>query len=152
VLIAQLMLQPADVLLLDEPTNDLDIPTLEILEEACSNMAGRWCWSRTIDSCWTASQPWFLDSMVVEARSVLLIIRNGKRGSARSCPWLPEVSKRRPRPRPARDEVPHAVAKKKLSYTEAREFAAMESRINEAEQILTPSAPHSKILQSPAIE
>jgi ATP-binding cassette subfamily F protein uup len=27
------MLQPADVLLLDEPTNDLDIPTLEILEE-----------------------------------------------------------------------------------------------------------------------
>ena len=33
VLIAQLMLQPADVLLLDEPTNDLDIPTLEILEQ-----------------------------------------------------------------------------------------------------------------------
>ena len=33
VLVAQLMLQPADVLLLDEPTNDLDIPTLEILEE-----------------------------------------------------------------------------------------------------------------------
>jgi ATP-binding cassette subfamily F protein uup len=34
VLIAQLMLQPADILLLDEPTNDLDIPTLEILEES----------------------------------------------------------------------------------------------------------------------
>ena len=33
VLIAKLMLQPADVLLLDEPTNDLDIPTLEILED-----------------------------------------------------------------------------------------------------------------------
>ena len=27
------MLEPADVLLLDEPTNDLDIPTLEILED-----------------------------------------------------------------------------------------------------------------------
>jgi ATP-binding cassette subfamily F protein uup len=34
VLIAQLMLQSADLLLLDEPTNDLDIPTLEILEES----------------------------------------------------------------------------------------------------------------------
>ena len=33
VLIAKLMLEPADVLLLDEPTNDLDIPTLEILED-----------------------------------------------------------------------------------------------------------------------
>jgi ATP-binding cassette subfamily F protein uup len=33
VLIATLMLESADVLLLDEPTNDLDIPTLEVLEE-----------------------------------------------------------------------------------------------------------------------
>src|SRR4029077_20437879 len=33
VLIAKLMLEPADVLRLDEPTNDLDIPTLEILED-----------------------------------------------------------------------------------------------------------------------
>src|SRR5213078_5409740 len=40
VLIAQLMLQPADILLLDEPTNDLDIPTLEILEESLLEYAG----------------------------------------------------------------------------------------------------------------
>ncbi len=40
VLIAQLMLQPADVLLLDEPTNDLDIPTLEILEESLLGYGG----------------------------------------------------------------------------------------------------------------
>jgi ATP-binding cassette subfamily F protein uup len=34
------MLQPADVLLLDEPTNDLDIPTLEILEESLLEYRG----------------------------------------------------------------------------------------------------------------
>src|SRR5439155_21558967 len=40
VLIAQLMLQAADVLLLDEPTNDLDIPTLEVLEESLLDFPG----------------------------------------------------------------------------------------------------------------
>jgi ABC transport system ATP-binding/permease protein len=38
--IARLMLQPADLLLLDEPTNDLDIPTLEILEESLLEFSG----------------------------------------------------------------------------------------------------------------
>src|SRR5205814_1667169 len=40
VLLAQLMLVPADVLILDEPTNDLDIPTLEVLEESLVEFPG----------------------------------------------------------------------------------------------------------------
>jgi len=40
VLIADLMLRPADVLILDEPTNDLDIPSLEVLESALEEFAG----------------------------------------------------------------------------------------------------------------
>ena len=38
--IARLMLIPADVLVLDEPTNDLDIPTLETLEESLEGFPG----------------------------------------------------------------------------------------------------------------
>src|SRR4029077_7636902 len=39
VLIANLMLEPAALFLLDEPTNDLDIPTLELLEESLLEFA-----------------------------------------------------------------------------------------------------------------
>jgi len=38
--IARIMLEQADVLILDEPTNDLDIPTLEVLEEALEDFPG----------------------------------------------------------------------------------------------------------------
>jgi ATP-binding cassette subfamily F protein uup len=40
ILIANLMLQPADILILDEPTNDLDIPSLEALEESLEDFPG----------------------------------------------------------------------------------------------------------------
>lgn len=38
--IAKLITEPADILLLDEPTNDLDIDTLEVLEECLSEFQG----------------------------------------------------------------------------------------------------------------
>jgi ATP-binding cassette subfamily F protein uup len=40
ILIARLMLQAADLLILDEPTNDLDIPTLEVLEDGLVEFPG----------------------------------------------------------------------------------------------------------------
>lgn len=40
ILIARLMLEPADILFLDEPTNDLDISTLEVIEESLLEFKG----------------------------------------------------------------------------------------------------------------
>ncbi|MEX2214832.1 MAG: ABC-F family ATP-binding cassette domain-containing protein [Phycisphaeraceae bacterium] len=40
ILIARLMIQPADLLILDEPTNDLDIASLEVLEESLASFPG----------------------------------------------------------------------------------------------------------------
>lgn len=40
ILIANLMKQPADVLLLDEPTNDLDLPSLDVLEDSLLEFPG----------------------------------------------------------------------------------------------------------------
>lgn len=40
ILIARLMLQPADILVLDEPTNDLDIASLDVLESSLVDFAG----------------------------------------------------------------------------------------------------------------
>ena len=40
ILIANLMLKPADILILDEPTNDLDIASLEVLEESLMDFPG----------------------------------------------------------------------------------------------------------------
>jgi ABC transport system ATP-binding/permease protein len=40
VLIARLMRTPADILLLDEPTNDIDLPTLDVLEDGLREFPG----------------------------------------------------------------------------------------------------------------
>ena len=40
VLLAKIMLETAEILILDEPTNDLDIPTLEVLEESLLEFKG----------------------------------------------------------------------------------------------------------------
>lgn len=40
IIMGRLMLQSADILLLDEPTNDLDIPSIEVLEESLMTFPG----------------------------------------------------------------------------------------------------------------
>jgi ABC transport system ATP-binding/permease protein len=134
VLIAQLMLQPADVLLLDEPTNDLDIPTLEILEESLLEFPG--------SLVLVTHDRYMLDRV---STIVLGLDGNGAAESfADYLQWEAWQASREglsdakaaasvPTPPPVK---PSAPVRKKLSYLEAREFAGMEQRITEAEQLL----------------
>ena len=134
VLIAQLMLQPADVLLLDEPTNDLDIPTLEILEESLLEYRG-------------ALVLVTHDRYMLDRISTVVLGLDGQGGAstfADYSQWEAWQARREQPTRVARQErnagSPREAAsfpgKKKLSYLEAREFATIEQRIAEAEKLL----------------
>lgn len=129
VLIAQLMLQPADILLLDEPTNDLDIPTLEILEESLLEFRG---------SLVLVTH----DRYMLDRVSNIVLGLDGH-GNAESFAdysqwesWQAEHESEVTASIPSR--VPDSVAtgKKKLSYMEAREYAGIEQRIIDAEDLL----------------
>jgi len=136
VLIAQLMLQPADVLLLDEPTNDLDIPTLDILEESLLEFRG--------SLVLVTHDRYMLDRV---STVVLGLDGQGNAGLfADYSQWETWLEERKAAARnDARSEGRGAVAvessrqlpgKKKLSYLEAREYEAIEHRVAEAEQTL----------------
>jgi len=149
VLIAQLMLQPADVLLLDEPTNDLDIPTLEILEESLLEYSG-------------ALVLVTHDRFMLDRVSTVVLGLDGLGSAERFADYSQWETWQRSRtskatskgaagnrgPRATAVEGPPAVTKKKLSYSESREFDNIESRIAEAESEL-----HAKrgALDDPAI-
>jgi ATP-binding cassette subfamily F protein uup len=152
VLIARLMLQPADILLLDEPTNDLDIPTLEVLEETLLEFQGalvlvthdRYLLDRVstivlgLDGRGNAST--FADYMQWEEW------RDQQRSQKRAGgPYSPAVGECGVEAS-ASSTIP---AKKKLSYKEAREYAAIEQQIAAAERRLAVA---QSILNDPAIQ
>ena len=133
VLIAQLMLQPADVLLLDEPTNDLDIPTLEILEESLLEFRG---------SLVLVTH----DRYMLDRVSTIVLGLDGRGGAERFADysqwetWQAEREQAAETTARAATRAPSAgtapSSKKKLSYLEAREYASIEERVAAAELVL----------------
>ena len=135
VLIAQLMLQPADILLLDEPTNDLDIPTLDILEESLLEFRG---------SLVLVTH----DRYMLDRVSTIVLGLDGQGDSGMFADysqwesWLQERGRETKDAEPAADRGTEAAVRKdasgrkKLSYLEAREYDTIEHRVAEAEQRL----------------
>jgi ATP-binding cassette subfamily F protein uup len=129
-LIARLMLQPADVLMLDEPTNDLDIPTLDVLEENLLEFSGalilvthdRWLLDRVstimlaLDG--TGNAEWFADFAQWEAAQ-----ERGTSGTPAPVPTR-AASNNGPKPKQAR---------KGLSHAEQKEWDKIEGLIVKAE-------------------
>jgi ATP-binding cassette subfamily F protein uup len=129
VLIANLMLEPADVLLLDEPTNDLDIPTLEILEESLLEFSGA--------LVLVTHDRYLLDRV----STVVLGLGNGRverfADYSQWEVWKTEGQQAKVKASAAAPPRPAAApAKKRLSYIENREYQSIEERIAQAEQLL----------------
>ncbi len=128
VLLARLMLRPADVLILDEPTNDLDIDTLEVLEESLEDFPG-------------ALVLVTHDRYMLERLCSSIVGLDGRGGhgmygnlaqyqrAMETARAAGKPGKRAPAPVPARSTA----SAKKLTWGEQRELEQMEQKIHEAE-------------------
>ncbi|HET7811618.1 MAG TPA: ATP-binding cassette domain-containing protein [Steroidobacteraceae bacterium] len=130
-LLARLFARPANVLVLDEPTNDLDIDSLELLENMLQDYPGT--------LLLVSHDRAFMDNVVTQTVAA--------EGSGR---WREYVGgytdwlRQRPQPRAAAptkaaaapEPAPASMSKKKLSYKEQRELETLPAEIEtlEAEQ------------------
>ncbi|MEX0775729.1 MAG: ABC-F family ATP-binding cassette domain-containing protein [Phycisphaeraceae bacterium] len=135
ILIANLMLQPADLLILDEPTNDLDIASLEVLEESLADFPG-------------AVVLVTHDRFMLDRLSTQVLGLDGQ-GAASFSPnyaqWLAVQQRRARSPAPvkaaasnaapdtSRDKPQGAAKARRLSYNEQREWDRIENQILAAE-------------------
>ncbi|MDX2200770.1 MAG: ABC-F family ATP-binding cassette domain-containing protein [Phycisphaerae bacterium] len=128
ILIARLMLQPADLLILDEPTNDLDIASLDALEESLLEFPGA--------IVLVTHDRFMLDRVCTE---IIGLLGEGRVGQFGRCSQWLEARERdarqkeeaaRPKPAPKAAGKP---AKSALNSREKNELAAMEANIATAE-------------------
>jgi ATP-binding cassette subfamily F protein uup len=132
-LLARLFTKPANLLVLDEPTNDLDVETLELLEELLMDFKGT--------LLLVSHDRAFLDNVVT---STLVFEGQGRIGEyvGGYSDWLrqrktavpSETRVGKPKPKPPPATPPDASGKpKKLSYKDQRELDALPARIESLE-------------------
>src|SRR5690606_18881333 len=136
-LLARIFTRPANLMVLDEPTNDLDIETLELLEDLLADYDGT--------LLLVSHDRAFLDQVVT---SMLVFEGDGRVGEYVGGyeDWLRQRSKQpaaAPRARPASAPAPQAASAEpvtnrpnRLSYRERQELEALPARIEEMENEL----------------
>ncbi|OGS94168.1 MAG: ABC transporter ATP-binding protein [Gallionellales bacterium RIFCSPLOWO2_12_FULL_57_18] len=142
-LLARLFTQPSNVLVLDEPTNDLDIETLELLEELLAQYDGT--------LFLVSHDRAFLDNVVTqviafEGDGKLIEYAGGYEDWVRVKKYQAAVAVAKPAaPTPPRAAVAPAEKSKaisKLSYKEARELEELPKRIEALEREQNDIAAH----------
>ena len=128
IVLARLMLQPADLLVMDEPTNDLDIPTLDVLEESLLEFPG-------------ALVLVTHDRYLLDRVSTQILAIDGKGGAEYFADYSQALAPAKPAPSPASppptaNRQPPTQKPKRLGYIEQREFDSMEANVLAAEERL----------------
>jgi ATP-binding cassette subfamily F protein uup len=128
ILVARLMREPADVLMLDEPTNDLDIPTLEVLEDSLAEWPGGLVLVTH-------------DRFMLDRVSTVIVALDGAGGAetfADYAQWEAARATATTRRREARARAPERerVRPRRLGYLEQREWEGMEQAVLEAEEAM----------------
>jgi len=130
ILIASLMREPADVLLLDEPTNDLDIGSLDVLEESLLEFSG---------ALVLVTHDRYLLDRVCDC--IIGFIGNGEvYYYADYDQWLRDLDSGVSTKsggsgqKPKKQAAPRQKMSGRLSYMDQREYDSMEERILEAEE------------------
>jgi ATP-binding cassette subfamily F protein uup len=127
-LLAKLFIQPANLLVLDEPTNDLDIETIELLEERLLDFQGT--------LLLVSHDRDFLDNVVTA--TIALDGKGGVEEYAGGCEdWLEKMSrpkeKAKPGPKPKEKTETEAPKKRKLLNKERQVLKELPKKIEQME-------------------
>lgn len=137
-LLARLFLRPSNLLILDEPTNDLDVETLELLEELIDGYQGtvmlvshdREFVDNCVTECWIFEGQGVINSYVGGYHDA-----HQQRAATRSLRAAPAVQEKSPAAAPKAYSAKRPA--NKLSYNLQRELEQLPQRIDALEKEIT---------------